>query len=348
MSTEQLENATSKRIYWFDNAKFWLVTIVVIVHFLPGPTFSPKLSYANHYLQTIEIVLFLFVMQSFVFISGFFSKDELTAEYIQKSLMQLIVPYIIIATLAKLVAAQYTSGYLLDPPPVMWYLPALFFWRIILVVFKQFRWPILISLICAVAIGYEERVGYFLTLSRIVTFLPFFLLGHFYGKQLPKIQFKYQAAIGLVMFALTFILVWKYFTLDPTWLEMGDSYNALGAHGISGAFIRTSQIIIALVLSFSFFTLIPKKKTIFSELGTRSIFVYILHIIIVFIFLKAGVYNNPSLVTQTLLIPLALIISLILSSKLVEKVFQPLLFPEFAKKLFVSLNSKKELPKKNS
>ncbi len=335
----ELAQGREIRIYWYDNAKFWLITLVVVAHFLPGPTFAPILAYNNHFLQTVEIIIFMFVMQAFVFISGAFSKDTLTNEYLQKSIMQLIVPYVIIGTIAKIIAGQYTPGYLLEPPPIMWYLIALFVWRLALVVVKQFRWPIILSIFCALAVGYESKVESFFSLSRIFTFFPFFLLGHFYGDKMLQIQFKYQRIVGISVFIIAFLAIWNYFPITPLWLLMNTSYVALGADGFSGVFIRLSLMIVSFILAFAFFLIMTKQKTKVSEWGTRSIYVYILHPFIVLGFLKLGFYDNPPLVLQLMLIPLSLLCAIILSSKLIEKIFSTILFPSFIKKLFVPIHS---------
>jgi len=325
------------RIYFFDNAKFWLISIVVVVHFLPGPTFSPQLSYDNHPLQTLQLFLFMFVMQSFAFVSGFFSKDVLTKANIQKLFLLLVIPYVIVTVIQKGVAGQYVPGFLLTPPPVMWYLLALFIWRIALVVVLQIRRPILIflSILIAISVGYETQVASFLSLSRMFVFFPFFLMGHLYGEKLLNIEFKYQRAVGVVIFALFFMAIWNYFPIKPVTLAMRESYSALGTDNYSGSLIRLSLMVLSGILSFAFFLLIPKKETCFSDLGTRSFYAYMLHPIIVLGLLTAHIYDHPPLWLLYSLIPLAFICTVMLSSTWSEKIFGYVLFPKIAKKLFV-------------
>lgn len=344
MSSPTLTSPVRNRMYILDNAKFLLITGVLLMHFLAGNVESPKLPYHSPFFQSIEIFLFLFVMQSFVFVSGYFSKGELTPEYIQKSLMQLIVPYIILATFDKILGGKYYKGYLLEPPPVLWYLLALFFWRIFLVVLKQIKtkYCILLSLICAIYVGYDNNVSFFLTLSRTFCFFPFFLLGHFYGENIINLNFKYQKLVGFVfLIMIFFVILWKYSNVNPKWLEMSFSYDSLGATGYSGAIIRFSLIVLSAIASLSFFMLVPKNKTVFSELGTRSIYAYVLHPYIILGLLVYGISTHLSVIFLILVIPFSVLCSVILSSKLTEKIFKPILFPKVVKKIFVPLETEK-------
>lgn len=340
----------SSRIYWLDNAKFILITAVILAHFLPGPNknFIPQLSYDNYFFQTVEVILFLFMMQAFSFISGLLSRAELTADYIQKSFFQLMIPYFIIATLLELFSNNEVSpSYLLIAPPVMWYLLALFIWRIALPVALQIRYPlsILIAFAVAIGVGSETNIGEVLSLSRVFNFFPFFLLGHLYGKKLISLHFKYQTLFGLMIFVGAFLACWFYFPyqkISVGVLELRDPYNLLGMDKLSGAITRLIIILVSLILTFAFFLLVPKKETFYSSLGTRSIYAYILHVFITAGLYASGIYNNPSITTQFILIPgAAILTSFILCSRWVEGIFSYIIYPEIAKKIFVPVSHSK-------
>jgi fucose 4-O-acetylase-like acetyltransferase len=325
------------RIYFYDNAKFWLIFIVLFVHFLPGTIASSPLDNVSHPLHTLRLFLFMFVMQAFAFVSGFFSKGELSKAYIQKLFITLVIPYIIVTVIQKVLAGQYVPGFLLTPTPIMWYLVALFMWRIALVVALQIRRPILIflSFLIAITVGYSTEVGTFLTLSRMFVFFPFFLLGYLYGEKLLNVEFKYQKAVGIAIFALFFIVIWNYFPIATGTLAMRESYSSLGVDNYSGSLIRLSLLVLACILSFAFFLLIPKKETYFSDFGARSFFAYMLHPLIILGLLTFHIKDHPPLWFLYSLIPFAFICTMILSSKWSEKIFSYILYPKIVKKLFV-------------
>lgn len=322
------------RIYFFDNCKFIFIIIIVIIHFVPAGSLSPQLSYNNHLLQTLENFLFAFIMQAFVFISGYFSKSFYTKEDYKKLLNQLMLPYVILCTIVYVTVPEFTTSFLLDPPPVIWYLPALFAWRMLLPVSLAFRTPILIAIIVALAVGLENKIGLFMTLSRIFTFYPFFLCGFFYGKDLLiiKEKLKYPIFWGSSILLIAFIVIY-FLPIKPLWLLMADSYSVLGVSPLEGITIRFCQIITSFILIFAMFLLIPVREVFYSVMGTRSIYPFLLHPFVVLFLLKVGFFENVGSIKQYFLILIAFIVAFILSTEGIKKLFDPILYPKLISRI---------------
>ena len=81
-----MESKNRQRDYLFDNYKVLLIILVIIGHFTEP-------SYRNNdFLYTLKWLIVSFHMPAFIFISGYFSKRELT---FAKLFQKLVIPYLI-------------------------------------------------------------------------------------------------------------------------------------------------------------------------------------------------------------------------------------------------------------
>ncbi|MCC2645923.1 MAG: acyltransferase [Burkholderiales bacterium] len=136
---------------------------------------------------------------------------------------------------------------------------------------------------------------------------------------------------------MAFLLVYFFYrrlNISPDYLLMKEPYYKFDTYVLKGAAIRLMIYAVSFVLMLSFFNLLPNRKTLISGLGARGMYVYMLHIFINGIMIKMNVYEHPTLLTQILLIPFAILCTVILASKYTEKIFKPIFFPEYVKKLF--------------
>lgn len=324
-----------KRNYHMDNAKFFLVCMVVIVHFI-SPT-GGNLSINDAFLKNTFIFLMLFIMPAFAMVSGYFSKDTLSHEDLKKSIITLIIPYLIFETLFYFGPHASHPTIYLEPVYYLWYLPALFAWRLMLPIFVNFKYPVILSILISIAVGYSSKVNYFLTLSRIFYFFPYFLVGYFMKK---KIDFTGTFLVKFLAALILFLICANIFILSPPypaqkWILGSYSYNLLGVENGLGGLIRVMLYPITLIAAFSFFYLVPKNKTLFSDIGARSIYPYILQFIAVALLVKSGMYkqlSESSLFFKMLLIPAGFFATVILSSSIFVNVFRFFIQPDYVSK----------------
>lgn len=168
------------RNYRFDNIKFILITLVVLGHLLElvdGPI-------ANNLYR----IIYLFHMPAFIFITGYFAKFNPV-----RILRSLIFPYIILQVLylafhnlfileKDAFTLQFTKPYW-----ILWYLMTVTFYYLLIPFFqtedrKKQLFIVAASIVVSLLAGYDKNIGYFLSLSRFFTFLPFFLAGHYLAK----------------------------------------------------------------------------------------------------------------------------------------------------------------------
>ncbi len=105
-----MESKNRQRDYLFDNYKVLLIILVIIGHFTEP-------SYRNNdFLYTLKWLIVSFHMPAFIFISGYFSKRELT---FAKLFQKLVIPYLIYEFIYYFfyiyVLHKETSLYLLYP-----------------------------------------------------------------------------------------------------------------------------------------------------------------------------------------------------------------------------------------
>ena len=115
-----------QREYLFDNYKVLLIILVVIGHFIE-PNYEQ-----NPFLYELKWGIVAFHMPAFIFISGYFSKK---IPSIKKMISGLIIPYffyeILYYLLYTFILDKETGLYFTRPKFSLWYLMALFAWRIL-------------------------------------------------------------------------------------------------------------------------------------------------------------------------------------------------------------------------
>lgn len=164
------------RDYLFDNLKGILIFCVVYAHFLKATTFQ-----TDTLGGAVYCIFFCFIMQSFLFVSGYFSKDMDTSR--AKAVKAFLFPYFIL-TLVMYSARVLIFGFdnaslhFIKPSMALWYLLALFFYRYGLKAFVKIPHFLPVSFFLSLASGFVPFLDERLSLGRVFGFLPFFILGY--------------------------------------------------------------------------------------------------------------------------------------------------------------------------
>lgn len=317
--------ASKERDYYFDNLKFLLIIIVVIGH-----SIEPLVN-SNMNLKAVYVFIYTFHMPLFILVSGYFSKNINTDKYILKIARKILIPYFIFQILYFLFfhfvmnnhAIKFT---LFTPYWIMWFLLSLFIWKLVLPYFVKLKFPLLLSIVLAISAGYIDQIGYFMSFSRTITFFPFFLLGYYLNKShLEKLYTLKIKMLSIIVLICGFLVI-NFFTprIYYGWLYGSTSYVYLHASYWYAGFFRLGIFAGAVLFSFAVLALVPKNKSIFSEMGMRTMYVYLLHGFVVKLFVK---YNLYTVCDISLIIAAALLISIILSSRFIERLTKPIIQP---------------------
>lgn len=284
----------SGRIYYFDNLKFVLIFLVVFGHFI-----SPFVE-KSHIAKSLWIFIWSFHMPLFIFISGYLAKNAIAKRDKNK-----IFNFLILYVLLKFVIFIIQVLYGLEPKlslfkvsDIPWYLMAMAVWYIISMLTQKLdkNKVLIISILLALIIGYDKDFRDFLALSRILVYYPFFLLGTMIGKD--KIQkltgnkvYKFISIILLLGFmAICLIFTDKIYFIRPLLTGRNSYYSLNNNIEYFGLVFRIVSYILAVIISVSVMALIPKGKTFFSKMGSRTLAVYFLHAIVTEIFEQEGIW----------------------------------------------------------
>ena len=167
-----------------------------------------------------------------------------------------------------------------------WYLLSLIWWHIFLYLTKNMKpkYVLIGAVLLAAVIHYQEPVGKFLSLSRTIHFLPFFLMGYYIKKE----QFQAVVKNAKCRKALPAVLLLSACVLIPYGRGV-QKYLGVFFFGIAPYSQLKSRLfpfaplicilwMAAVVLMlFGLFILCPKKETFLCRFGKNTIGIYILH-----------------------------------------------------------------------
>lgn len=284
-----------ERDYQMDNLKGMLVFLVVFGHLIQFTIWktAPIVGYTY-------TGIYLFHMPLFVFISGYFSKKSnakrLLELFIVYALWQMLITPVFVSLTTDSTYSDVVDS-IFKPYAHHWYLVSLIIWRIMTPYVSSIKKIILISFICGIGIGLSsvllelspstKDVSTF-SFGRTIGFYPFFLMGYFFTKEkLDQIKKKLTKPLGIISF-LSLVIVGVIFlnsqvdhylkhTMINKMLFMREAYAAFLTHPSRGILMRIILYLIQLGLVLLPFSFISSKKSIWSQIGMNSFFIYLSH-----------------------------------------------------------------------
>ena len=348
---EQSVNQLKNRDYWFDNAKGFLMITVVVGHLIASVLNKfPDFVFLSNFIYS-------FHMPAFAIVSGFFMKRRVDNKDYVSVINKIIVPYMIAQAFIYVVGMVLPngvkalslerfaeSGVFTFTVPIyhLWYFVGMIIAFLYCVFSNAKNHPVralVIALVISLVSGFLPSVT-FLKLSKIAGFLPFFVLGYVLPKDklyLLKNKKRFLAP-SLVIFGAVVTVLWLLkdegtltgiFAMTSRYGRFGFGFSA-----VTDMLIRLGYILASVIMTFSLMSLSPCKKTPLSKLGERSVYIYVLHVIVVAVvrhynyethFLSE--MQSPWL--RVLYVLSGVLICFVLVSKPVIKVFRPLLEPGF-------------------
>lgn len=259
----------SSRNGLFDNLKFLLIFLVVFGHML-----EPQTGGGVNFLY---LNIYSFHMPAFIFVSGWFSRNSTW----QKTVTKVLLPYLVFQLIYLRYAGLPIQIY--SPYWILWYLFALFVWRILLPLIRGRRrlayalWPVavVVSLLC----GYTAKVGYDFALSRVLVFLPYFLLGYCLGERQEQVLSRVRTPLsrGLSLVAVLACMGFFYhvrFVFQRQWTFGAFTYEFTG----SSPKIRLLLLVVALLWIWFLLAWTPTRPLpLLAAVGRNTLFVYLLH-----------------------------------------------------------------------
>ena len=315
----------AERNHQWDNIKFALIFLVITAH-------GMELFLAGKVLALYKVV-YSFHMPAFIFVTGKFARFDRA-----KVAKHLILPYFVFQTLYLVFDAKVLSGSEITlqyttPYWILWYLFAIIVYYLLLPVLPEKGSKascILLAASVAVALlaGFEKTLGYFMSLSRIVVFAPFFLWGYYDDALRERIKEKATGRVceitTVVISALAVIAGECYIikAAVPAGLLYGsNSYAACKSTILARA--------IAMITAAAWIVLIkrvvPKKEIpIISALGQNTLPVFLIHGFVMRLAKYYHIFHYSQKLNFLLACILALVLILALGNKYVGKAFRKL------------------------
>ena len=180
----------SYRDYKLDNLKALLIFCVVLGHLLE--------LFGGQERRWIYIKIYCFNMPAFVFVSGIFSRMN-PERFIRQILYSYVVYQSLYLLFQRLCLKQENIFQFATPYWLLWYLVSLMFWLLFLPIINGFsrKWVLIVSVILALLIGFDQSIGYYMSFSRTLVLLPFFVAGHYKILDCSWVQKNSKRMIGM-------------------------------------------------------------------------------------------------------------------------------------------------------
>lgn len=267
-----------QRDAFFDNAKYLAIVLVAVGH-----TWAQVMDHSRA-VESAYRVVYTFHMPAFVLVSGYFSRGfDMRPDRLRRLVTGVALPYVVFETayeLFKDVADRPdTEISLLDPSYLMWFLAALFIWRLTTPLWKVMRHPLAVAVGVAALASLSPSIGQDFDLQRVLQFLPYFVLGlclrpeHFQWVRRRSVRI---AAVPL--FAVAFAAAWwSVPRMNGGWFYRQSAAQDLGAPWWCGPVMTLAMMVCTLLLTAGFLAWVPGRRLWCTGLGAGTITGYLLH-----------------------------------------------------------------------
>ena len=271
--------AGQQRAYYLDNLRFLLILSVVAGHLLEIKWFAGSLQ--------LYRAIYSFHMPALIFLFGCFVKPGGKG-----ILFRWFIPYLVFQTLYLLfnrhvleqnVTIQYTT-----PSWILWYLLACAVYLLILPMFDAKKpltqvFLLAFAIAAALAVGLDKTVGYYMALSRITVFLPWFLLGVYFRKndgfRLLKGKKLWLCLAGLLALIPA---AWSVGYLTEQKVPVGLLYGSYSYSAVNQT-MQMRAILMGIALAWIVLlwvvskVLLDRKIPLLTHIGQNTLPVFLLH-----------------------------------------------------------------------
>ena len=272
----------NERDYLFDNIKGYLIISVVTAHyfrvsgyFLAGT--APRFIY---------IISFSYIMQGFLFVSGYFSKHVDKCR--SGAFKNFIIPYVIFVYLAYferciLYGADKCHLHMFMPTFALWFLVVMFAYRFFIKDLSRVPGIVYITMALYLVAGYIPFLHEGMAGGRIASFMVFYILGYTFNKDTVEKVRSIPKGFGVAALILLLAGCFTYsrFNYPPVdILLLRGPFSEFGVGPAAGLLWRIGIFAGAMLWILVFINLMPRKEMWLSTLRQRTMTVYLLHIFV--------------------------------------------------------------------
>ncbi|MDT0342739.1 acyltransferase family protein [Streptomyces litchfieldiae] len=321
---------------FFDNAKFLAIVLVAAAH-----AWEP-LRGDSRSLTALYMTVYAFHMPAFIIIAGYFSRSfDGSPRRVARLVTGVAVPYVIFQIaytyfLRRLDDDTDTYLPLFEPKWLMWFLLALFIWRLTVPLWHALRYPLPVALALAAVASASPSLGGDLQIQRVLQFLPFFVLGLVLrAEHFTWVRRRAVRLLALPVFAGALaVAYWAAPRMEYQWLYHRETAQELGEPWWAGIAMTLVLFGCSLLLTACFFALVPGRTTWFTALGAGTLYGYLLHGFLIQGSRAWGWYDPEVMRELPTALPLttaaAAVAVALLCTPLVQRIFRPLMEPRLA------------------
>ena len=311
--------------YLIDNFKVLLIFLVVFNHII-----AFNLVKVDMVVRYVWYAITIFHMPAFIFVSGYLSKKPQNA---LKNFKNLLIPYILGYSLtwySQIWLGRSVDYEILRPTgTVMWYILALFIYRLTIEALGKIRFIVPLSIAIALWAGTRPEFTTFLSASRIVVFFPFFVAGYLWKSEYITAVRKFKGKWVLV--PISAVLLWAI----PNYMisnEMGiaifranHGYKLCGLTDPEGIILRLLMYLVSFILIYTLLALLPDIKLPLTYVGRHTMGIYFFHYPIMIIMNGLYILRIPEMNNVWVLLGVSLVFVLVLGSLPVDILYTSVL-----------------------
>ena len=340
---------TQDRNYLIDNSKGLLIFLVVLGHSLEFIRKDYEVA------RLLYVFIYEFHMPVFVFISGYLSKNVEKGR--RNAVRNFLTPFLlfnIIWNLITLIGPLFLRGEFTELPSeqafsfftpgwALWYIFAMFLWKILLPDLLKFKNIFILSVIAGIFVKLSGEFGSYMALSRTITFAPFFLAGYYSSEEKLKrfrkftrfnILNKVPSILILIIGVLIALIFVNYSNIADEFFWADRSYSNFNIEIFTGILLYIAVYIIGFAFVYVFINLMPENQTFLSKIGKNTLSVYFLHTYFIGSILGLTSLMSSNLGKLLALVVGSLIVTFILSRDCVARFFNNFL-DKFNRLLFI-------------
>lgn len=288
-----------ERDSYYCNLKLLLLFLVVYGHTIEGLIDSSEIA------AQLYRIIYTVHMPLFLFLSGLFLKDGTSC---LRQMKQMFLYYGAIQSMTVLVGREAGLSLSLGMPVWhLWYLLSLgcmaalgWCWyelagRLIWLNRGIVKIGLIASAILgACLVGECSVIGRWMSLSRTICFLPYFLTGLFCPREIPWERWGFRI-LGLAGLMCFLVIYFNWGCGMPVELfYQADSYGVVGVPG-TGAFLRFLYLVMGFALGAFLLVFTPRRRFPFSKAGADTLWIYLLHAPLVKLFGYLGIPKQVGL-----------------------------------------------------
>lgn len=278
--------AIAVRQLWIDQARWCAIVLVVAGHAVGLLRSTSDLA------VVVSNFVYMFHIPVLVLLAGWGARRaKADGNTLAKIFWQLLLPYVIF----QLIAFLFNFVFENDSPSWsftsqtfgLWFLVALAGWRLLGPWFRGLKFAVPIALLVALLAGLSPHIGGFLSLSRILVFLPMFLAGPWLIDKIAiwrlDLRYKLTGALVLLIGGIVTLLMRRDFWRTPFFGNAG--YEALDVDPVEGMIWRLLVLTVGTAMAAAFMLVLPGKPGAPSSTGAwvaaagqKTMYPYLLHL----------------------------------------------------------------------